>query len=190
MNKLLYIFLIGAYLTVAQQVCAQNDSNVEHRPTRAERRAQREREKLEKRRLQQERLIEESYFIEQQEINKANAKADDSETTVYIFGVGTNFNDSTVYLTRITQLDSIRIDKKTGFLPNRAEFSLQLKQYLEGTLGLVNETTCIFFSPKRKKIAKYFYKLKKRYLDEGYRNMIMVDPEKFKFVVPSIFLVR
>ena len=184
MNFFVRYFVFFILVLFSECLDAQNNS----RPTRAERRAQREQEKQEKKKLELERLVEERYFLEPQELNKLGPVT--AKDVVYIFGVGTNFNDSTVYLTRIAQLDSIRIDKKTGFLPNRVEFSIQLKQYLEGTLGLINETTCIFFSDERKKIAKYFYKLKKRYLDEGYRNMIVVDPTDFSFVIPSFLLSR
>ena len=184
MNVFLRCFIFSAFVFFSDCIIAQNNNRL----TRAERRAQREQEKQEKKKLELERLVEERYFLEQQELNKLGPVT--AKDVVYIFGVGTNFNDSTVYLTRIAQLDSIRIDKKTGFLPNRVEFSIQLKQFLEGTLGLVNETTCIFFSDDRKKIAKYFYKLKKRYLDEGYRNMIVVDSSDFSFVIPSFLLSR
>ena len=184
MNNYIRLFIVLFLLTFSSNLLAQNNNRL----SREERRAQRAREKEEKRQLELERIVEERYFAEQQELNRLGPVT--SKDVVYIFGVGTNFNDSTVYLTRIAQLDSIRIDKKTGFLPNRVEFSIQLKQYLEGTLGLINETTCIFFSDKRKKIAKYFYKLKKRYLDEGYRNMIVVDPADFSFIIPSFLLSR
>ena len=98
------------------------------------------------------------------------------EDVVYLFGVGTNFNDSTVYLTDIIPVHNLQIQKKTHFLPHRTEFSLQLREYLEGQLGLAHETTAIFFADKRKKIAKNYYKLKKRYLDEGYSSLIVIDP--------------
>ena len=78
------------------------------------------------------------------------------EDVVYLFGVGTNFNDSTVYLTDIIPVHNLQIQKKTHFLPHRTEFSLQLREYLEGQLGLAHETTAIFFADKRKKIAKNF----------------------------------
>ena len=82
------------------------------------------------------------------------------EDVVYLFGVGTNFNDSTVYLTDIIPVHNLQIQKKTHFLPHRTEFSLQLREYLEGQLGLAHETTAIFFADKRKKIAKKCYQSK------------------------------
>lgn len=112
------------------------------------------------------------------------------EDVVYLFGVGTNFNDSTVYLTDIIPVHNLQIQKKTHFLPHRTEFSLQLREYLEGQLGLAHETTAIFFADKRKKIAKNYYKLKKRYLDEGYSSLIVIDPEKFSFKLSQNAVVK
>jgi len=105
---------------------------------------------------------------------------------VYMFGVGTNFNDSVVYVTEIIPVSYMKLEKKTKFLPYRAEFSIQLKQYLEGTLGLTNETTCMFFDDNRKKLAKRFYKLKKRYLDLGVTDLNVIDRAKFEFKKPEI----
>ena len=177
MNNLIKLIILFTLLSVAGLTHAQDNL------TKQQKKELKQQKKLEKLRLKQEKEIEDAYFVEQQKLNKVGPITEND--VVYIFGVGTNFNDSTVYLTRITTIDSLRIDKKTGFLPNRVEFSLQMKQYLEGTLGLMNETTCIFFSDKRKKIAKYFYKLKKRYFDEGYKNMIVIDPKDFNFVRPA-----
>ncbi len=177
MNNLIRCIILFSLILTCSNLYAQKDGKL----TRKEKREL----KLQKKK---EKFIEESYFREQQELNKYGPVTD--EDVVYIFGVGTNFNDSTVYLTRITPLDSIRIDKKTGFLPNRVEFSIQLKQYLEGTLGLVNETTSIFFSEKSSKIYKYYYKLKKRYIDEGYKDLIVIDPNQFTFNKPSFISVK
>ena len=43
----------------------------------------------------------------------------------------------------------------------------------------------IFFSEKKKKASKWFYKMKKRYLDLGTTDMHIVDAEKFKFKKPE-----
>ena len=184
MTNIFRCFIIFFFLIVSVNAVAQT----EHKLTKEEKKALKQQRKQEKQNLIREKKLEEEYFKEQQELNKLGPVS--NEDVVYIFGVGTNVNDSTVYLTRITQIDSLRIDKKTGFLPNRVEFSIQLKQYLEGTLGLINETTCIFFSDKRKKIAKYFYKLKKRYFDEGYKNMIVIDPKQFTFNKPAFLSAK
>ncbi len=105
---------------------------------------------------------------------------------VFLFGVGTDLNDSTLYVTEICELRAIRLEKKTKFLPYRAEFSLQLKEYLEGSLGLNNQTTCIFFGDKRRKVSRHYYKLKKRYLDAGDKKMVIIESGQFNFQKPDI----
>lgn len=103
---------------------------------------------------------------------------------VYLFGVSQLLTDSTVYITAINQIDSIDIDKKTRTLPNRSEFSLQLKEYLEGQVGLHKQTACVFYSLSRKKLNKQYYKVKKRYLDDKDKKIIIVDDRYFTFKHP------
>lgn len=104
--------------------------------------------------------------------------------TVYLFGVSQMLTDSIVYMTSINQIDSIDLDKKTHILPNRSEFSLQLKEYLEGQIGQHKQTACVFFATSRKKLNKRYYKIKKRYLDDKDKKIIIVDDRYFKFKHP------
>lgn len=103
---------------------------------------------------------------------------------VYLFGVCQQLTDSMVYITSIQEIDSIDLAKKTKFLPFRSEFSIQLKEYMEGTLQRRYQTACVFYSPKRKKISKKFYKIKKRYLDNSYMRIVMLDEARFRFKHP------
>ena len=105
-------------------------------------------------------------------------------STVYMFGVSQMLTDSTVYITSINQIDNIDLDPKTHILPNRSEFSLQLKEYLEGQVGLHKQTACIFFATSRKKLNKQYYKIKKRYLDDKDKKIIIVDDRYFAFRHP------
>lgn len=104
--------------------------------------------------------------------------------TVYLFGVGQMLTEEDVYITGVCQVDSIDLEKKTKFLPYRYEFSIQMKEYLEGKLGLHKQTVCVFFSADRKKISKKFYKVKKRYLDNSDRKVHMIDEKDFAFKHP------
>ena len=104
---------------------------------------------------------------------------------VYIFGVGMNFNDTTIYVSEIQPIKYIKLQKKTKFLPFRSSFSLQFKTYLEGTLGLSKETTSIFYDTKEKKASKYLSKLKKRYLEKEKIRIVVVDTDKFQFKKPD-----
>lgn len=103
---------------------------------------------------------------------------------VYLFGVCQQLTDSVVYITNIHEMDSLDLDRKTGYLPFRSEFSLQLKEYMEGTQRLVHQTACVFFSDSRKKLSKKFYKIKKRFLDNPYTKVVMIDEERFRFRHP------
>ena len=79
---------------------------------------------------------------------------------VYLFGVSQELTDSVVYVTFINEVDSFDLAKKTKFLPFRSEFSLQLKEYMEGTLKKDHQTTVVFYSNSRKKLSKKYYKIK------------------------------
>ena len=103
---------------------------------------------------------------------------------VYLFGVCQQLTDSMDYITSIQEIDSIDLERKTKFLPFRSEFSIQLKEYMEGTLQRRYQTACVFYSSKRKKISKKYYKIKKRYLDNSYTRVVMLDDTRFRFKHP------
>ena len=104
---------------------------------------------------------------------------------VYLFGVSQQLTDSVVYLTFINEVDSFDLAKKTKFLPFRSEFSLQLKEYMEGTLHKDHQTTVVFYSASRKKLSKKYYKIKKRYLDNPYTKIVPIDGFKFRHPLDS-----
>lgn len=104
---------------------------------------------------------------------------------VYLFGVSQQLTDSVVYLTFINEVDSVDLAKKTKFLQFRSEFSLQLKEYMEGTLHKDHQTTVVFYSASRKKLSKKYYKIKKRYLDNPYTKIVPIDGFKFRHPLES-----
>lgn len=104
---------------------------------------------------------------------------------VYLFGVSQQLTDSVVYLTFINEVDSFDLAKKTKFLPFRSEFSLQLKEYMEGTLHKDHQTTVVFYSASRKKLSKKYYKIKKRYLDNPYTKIVPIDGFRFRHPLES-----
>ena len=73
--------------------------------------------------------------------------------SVYIVGVSASFTDSLVYFTEIQLLDSVSLDKNK-MLPERSQYSYQLKNYLENEEGLTNRTCFVYFSNSRKKLQK------------------------------------
>lgn len=85
--------------------------------------------------------------------------------SVYIVGVSASFTDSLVYFTEIQLLDSVRLDKNK-MLPERSQYSYQLKNYLENEEGLTNRTCFVYFSNSRKKLQKTINKMKIKYQKE------------------------
>lgn len=178
--RVYYAFLFLVFC-VSLNVAAQTDNH--RKLTKADRQMLKDTLDLRRKKMILEKQAEKEFW--KNERRKSKIKPVTDSDVVYIFGVGTNFNDSVVYLTDVTPVAGIRLEPKTKFLPARSDFSLQFREYLEGKLGLVYETTCVFFSDKRKKAQKYAFKLRKRYLDQGYKDIIVVDPQKFSFELPN-----
>ena len=104
--------------------------------------------------------------------------------SVYIVGVSASFTDSLVYFTEIQLLDSVRLDKNK-MLPERSQYSYQLKNYLENEAGLTNRTCFVYFSNSRKKLQKTINKMKTKY-QKGKTLLIReVNPNAFKFKKPE-----
>ncbi len=145
--------------------------------------AQETKKSKEERRAEKQLAQAEKERAKQEEWEKKHAPSE--ADVVYIFGVGTNFNDSTVYLSEVLPVTHLRLTKKYKFLPYRADFSQQFKDYLMEHYGVQHETTCVFYAAKRSKTSKRFYKMKKRYLDMGTSNLIVVPADSFKFTKPD-----
>ena len=113
---------------------------------------------------------------------KDNVKEKNKECeSVYLFGIGSTFGDSIVHFTSIIELQDVPLEKKTKFLPLRSIYSLQLKTYLEGTLGLNKQTCCVIFSTNKKKLSKKYYKLKKAYLKNSENVLKIIGENEFAF---------
>lgn len=103
---------------------------------------------------------------------------------VYIVGVSASFTDSLVYFTEIQFLDSVHIDKNK-MLPERAQYSYQLKNYLENEEGLSNRTCFVYFSNSKKKLQKTVTKMKAKYQKGKTMLMRQVNPNAFQFKKPE-----
>ena len=99
---------------------------------------------------------------------------------VYMYGVAVNFNDSTVYLTDVQHLDSVVINPD-GSLQNYVGYSLQLKVYLEGTLGETYQTCAVIYSDKKKKLEKRFMNMRKRYQTDKDKILKQIGTDAFTF---------
>lgn len=101
--------------------------------------------------------------------------------TAYIIGIGAAFGDSLVYITQINQLNDVHFAKKTNFLLRRVEYSYQLRDFLEQTLGLENRTCSVLYFNKLKKAQKARKKLMERYLKAENTVVETVTRDTFSF---------
>lgn len=111
---------------------------------------------------------------------KENKEKTEEPKRVYMYGIAVNFNDSTVYLTDMQYLDDMVI-QPNGSLQNYANYSLQLKVYLEGTLGETNQTCAVIYSDKKKKLEKRYIKTRKRYQANKDKVLKRIGTDNFTF---------
>ena len=101
---------------------------------------------------------------------------------VYAFGISTSFNDSTVYITGIQDLDSAWVDSKTGFLLNREDYSYQMNNYFDA-LGQKHRTCVIISELKKKDLVSKFERIKKKYMGKENYNVKYLADKDFHFTV-------
>lgn len=101
---------------------------------------------------------------------------------VYAFGFAASFRDTLTFITEIQELDSVKLERQTHFLPMRDLYSYQMKDYLEADLEKTNYTCMIYFSKKLKKLQKQMNRLKTEYSRSGKLNVL--SPEEFRFTKP------
>ncbi len=80
----------------------------------------------------------------------------------YMYGIATSFNDSTIYLTHIQEVDSAWFTSKYHFLISRENYSYQLRDFLENH-GDGNRTCSVMFGFDKKKVEKKWNKLYAKY---------------------------
>lgn len=114
----------------------------------------------------------------------AKKKGDKKKYGVFLVGASASFSDSLVYITDIQFLDSASVSDK-GLLEGRAQYSMQLKDYLEGKKGMTDRTCFMYFSTKKKKLEKEMNKLKAKYEKGGALTLKNVDAD-FKFTKPEM----
>ena len=112
-------------------------------------------------------------------------KSKDKEYGVYIAGVSASFTDSLVYFTNVQYVDSASLGEKE-LLDGRAQYSIQLKEYLESKENGKNRTCFIYFNKSKKKLNKEVNKIRQRY-QKGKSLIIKdVNPE-FKFEKAELY---
>ena len=81
---------------------------------------------------------------------------------MYMFGVCFSATDSTVYFTDIKQVPNTSVERGSGFLYSRNNYSYQLQQHIKSTSGS-NFTTVTCYDQKRTKLEKKFSKMRQKY---------------------------
>lgn len=104
---------------------------------------------------------------------------------VYMVGVSASFSDSLVYFTDIQLVDSVFLDKE-GFLPQRQQYSYQLKSYMENSAGMTQRTCFVYFDVNKSKLEKNIKKLRDKY-QKGGKNIIRQVSEDFKFTKAEVY---
>ena len=104
----------------------------------------------------------------------ASAKNDD----IYAFAYGTCFNDSTIYLSSVSQLSIATIDKKSKLLNDRTGYSDQFKAYLDKEYE-GSHTCTIFFSTSRKKLEKKYVKMRRFCRKDKDARLVVVPADAF-----------
>lgn len=99
----------------------------------------------------------------------------------YAFGFSASFKDSVVYFTEIGIVDSLYMNSKTKFILGRDNFSNQLKNYLEGSLGEKNRTCVFFYDVKEKNLRKTFVEMMEKYQKEKY-IVKTISQNDFRFI--------
>ncbi len=102
------------------------------------------------------------------------------KTPVYMWGLVTSFNDSTVYFTDIQLVEGSYTDSKTGFLYSRDNYSYQLRDYMKKE-GCAHPTCVTLYAKTRKEIEKKYTSLKKRYATGGRYNVKYITSNDFSF---------
>ena len=81
---------------------------------------------------------------------------------MYMFGVCFSAIDSTVYFTDIKQVPNTSVERGSGFLYSRNNYSYQLQQYFKSTSGN-NYTAVTCYNQKRTKLEKKYAKMRQKY---------------------------
>jgi len=110
---------------------------------------------------------------------KAKEPGKTEKTDAFLFGFAASFNDSTVYFTDLQQLP-VCLEEKTHFLRERANYSGQLKSFLQ-VLGEAHPTCVVVCDKDRKKAVRKFEKMKKKYTEKGNYIVKTLGENAFRF---------
>lgn len=114
----------------------------------------------------------------------AFTSGDKNDEKVYAFGVAASFKDSVVYFTDIQPLDSVELEKH-GFLPERSQYTYQLKNHLESQMGKPDYTCMIYFNKNKNRLHKEALKVQAKYKKSKGIVLKTLGTDAFKFEKPQ-----
>ncbi len=104
---------------------------------------------------------------------------------LYIAGMAASFTDSLVFFTDIQYVDSATLYNKY-LLSGRAQYSNQLKYFLEDTGNGKDRTCLVYFSKKKKSLQKQMNKIRQKY--QKNKNIVIKDVDStFKFKKAEVY---
>lgn len=114
----------------------------------------------------------------------APAQAKKKPQNIYLFGLSISFTDSLVYITDIQQIDSIALESRTKFLPDRQHYSYALEDFLQNKYNLTQRTCMVFFDDNKSKLDKKRLKVLNRLERKKNSNIVKLSQEQFQFYKP------
>lgn len=103
---------------------------------------------------------------------------------VYVMGVSISFADSIVYLTDVQSIPDVKLTKE-GFLPQRDDYSYQLRNYLESKDGNRDHTCITFFADDKSKLQKKAALLTKKYMNDRSSVIRNLSKDDFQYAKPE-----
>jgi hypothetical protein len=104
---------------------------------------------------------------------------------MYMFGFAASFNDTIVHFTDVMAVDSVMIDKKSGFLTGRELYSKQMRDYMESQMKMPHRTCVVFYDENLKRIMKKYMNMRKLYSvpEKGAQHFDVrdLDDKNFRF---------
>lgn len=95
---------------------------------------------------------------------------------IYLFGVSASFTDSTVYFTRVQYLPEAVVTQH-DLLEGRAQYSQQLKDYLETDKSQANRTCFVFYGRKEADVKKKWVRVQNKYLKNQQTKVKQVEDD-------------
>lgn len=103
---------------------------------------------------------------------------------IHVMGVSISFLDSVVYLTDVQTIGGVKLTKEK-FLPQRDDYSYQLKNYLESKDGNRHHTCITYFSNDKTKLQKKAAQLTRKYMNNRSVVVRNLSKEDFQYTKPE-----